>query len=239
MLRNKKILGLIGGMGPYATLTFFEKFLRYNINAKCDQDHFPLYILNDPEIPDRTGSIIKDENLDVISKRLINNAQRLQHLGCHSLIMPCNTAHYFYDDIQDNIDIPIISLVDETLREINSQHKKSFGLLSTFGTVYTNTYNKSAYDFNIKIKTPCNDQQDRLSHIIYDIKSHSKPTEIFKEYHRIEIEKICDEMNKKYNINTFVLGCAEFGIIYDDIQHSKYDFIDPMDIVIGNFYNLT
>ena len=238
MLSNKKILGVIGGMGPYATLTFFEKFLRYNTQANCDQDHFPLYILNDPEIPDRTRSIIRNENLDVISKRLISNAQRLQHLGCHSLVMPCNTAHYFYDEIQDSVDIPIVSLVDETLREINSQRINSFGLLSTFGTVYTNTYNKSAYDFNIKIKTPCNNQQDRLSDVIYNIKSQNKPTEKFKEFQRNEIDKICDEMNQKYNINTFVLGCTELGFIYDDIQ-CKYDFIDPMDIVIENFYNST
>ena len=58
MLTNKKILGVIGGMGPHATLTFFEKFIKYNKYAQIDQDHFPLYICNDPEIPDRTESII-------------------------------------------------------------------------------------------------------------------------------------------------------------------------------------
>ena len=237
MLSKKRILGVIGGMGPYATLTFFEKFIKYNSNVSHDQDHFPIYIINDPEIPDRTQSIIQNTNLDIISSKLISNARNLENIGCHSLVIPCNTAHYFYDEIQDNINIPIISLIDETLHEMHHQSKKSFGLLSTFGTVYTNTYKKSAYDFNIDIKIPSVYQQNRLNKIIYDIKSQNKMTQLFKDEKRKEIEEICDEIQQKYFINTFVLGCTELGIIYNDVRSCKYQFIDPMDIVIKKFYD--
>jgi len=233
MLRsNKKILGVIGGMGPYATMTFFKKFIKYNKKAVKDQDHYPLYILNDPEILDRTNSIIKGEDLDIICKRLGENAIKLEKMGCDYLVMPCNTAHYFYDEIQENVEIPIISLIDETLYEI--QDKNSFGLLSTMGTVFTKVYNKSAYDLKLDICIPNVNQQDRLSEIIYDIKGN-KITEDFIVKKRKELLKICDEMNGDNNVNTFVLGCTELCILG---KMSRYNFVDPMDIVIKKFYDI-
>ena len=235
MLRsNKKILGVIGGMGPYATLKFFEKFIKYNKKAIKDQDHYPLYILNDPEILDRTDSIIKGENLDKICKRLGENAIKLENMGCDYLVMPCNTAHYFYDKIQKNVEIPIISLIDETLYDIREQGKKSFGLLSTMGTVFANVYDKSAYDLKLDVYIPNLNQQDRLSDIIYDIKGNTI-TEDFVVKKRKELLKICDEMYGETGVDTFVLGCTELCILG---KMSRYNFIDPMDMVIKKFYSI-
>jgi aspartate racemase len=237
MLTNKKILGVIGGMGPHATLTFFEKFIKYNKSAQIDQDHFPLYICNDPEIPDRTESIIMHNNLDVISKRLIYNAQQLEKIGCNSLIMPCNTAHHFYDQIQDNVEIPLISIVDETIREIKNKKYESFGLLSTLGTLFSCVYNKSAYDFNMEIKVPNVYQRHKLNKVIYDIKSYPQITPCLKKEKSNEIINICDQMNKQYHITNFILGCTELSIISENLESSKYKFIDPMEVSISQFYN--
>ena len=109
LLREKmedimKTLGIIGGMGTLATLDFFRKVVS-NTEAKCDSDHLHIVIENDSEIPDRT-SFIQGMGIDP-TLHLVNAAKRLESIGADFLVMPCNTAHYFYNKIVKEINIPL------------------------------------------------------------------------------------------------------------------------------------
>jgi len=104
---NQKIIGILGGMGPEATLDLFHKIIKLTY-AEKDQDHLRIIIDNNPKIPDRTDAI-SGTGKDPLPK-LIVTAQILEKAGADFIIIPCNTAHYFISEIQQSIKIPILTL---------------------------------------------------------------------------------------------------------------------------------
>src|SRR5690554_1747344 len=102
-----KSIGIIGGMGPLATCDLFGKIIN-NTNARIDQDHIHVYIDNNTEIPDRTAAILYGGKSPVA--QLVRSAIKLESMGADALIMPCNTAHYFYDEVIKYVNIPMIHM---------------------------------------------------------------------------------------------------------------------------------
>lgn len=92
----RKTIGILGGMGPLATCDLFSKIIQIT-DASCDQEHVRICIVNNTEISDRTNAIIRHGKDPV--PEMVKSAVRLQSFGADVLIMPCNTAHYFYDRI--------------------------------------------------------------------------------------------------------------------------------------------
>ena len=127
-----KTVGIIGGMGPLATVDLFGKIVNLT-DAKCDNDHIHILIDNNTYIPDRTSYILGDGENPI--DELVKSAKRLKNMGADFLIMPCNTAHYFYNDIINNVSIPFINMIEETANYINNKNIKKVGLLSTTGTI--------------------------------------------------------------------------------------------------------
>src|SRR2546428_13639792 len=107
---SQKVIGVLGGLGPWATLDLFEKILRLT-PAKADQDHLRIIIDNNPKIPDRSPAIL-GEGEDP-TPGLIATAQNLQQAGADFLVIPCNTAHFFYDRIVTAVSIPVLHIMDE------------------------------------------------------------------------------------------------------------------------------
>jgi len=136
-----KTLGIIGGMGPAATLDLFSKILKAT-PAKKDQDHIHIIIDNFPQIPDRTAFLLgKRENP---LPYLLKSVRTLEKANVDVLCMPCNTAHYFVEDIRKATPLPFISIVESTLNEIKSsfENSKNIGLLATDGTIIGRVYHK-------------------------------------------------------------------------------------------------
>ena len=104
-MANKK-LGVLGGLGPQATVIFTDMVVRYT-EAGRDQDHIPMIILNDSEIPDRTAFILGTSDESPLPK-MIEDAKFLEKAGCDMIVIPCNTAHFFYDEVEKNVSIPIM-----------------------------------------------------------------------------------------------------------------------------------
>ncbi|MCK4835869.1 MAG: aspartate/glutamate racemase family protein, partial [Candidatus Aminicenantes bacterium] len=92
----KKIIGILGGMGPEATVHLCDLIVK-KTRAEKDKDHIPMIIMNNPEIPDRTAAIIGEGDSPLPD--LIKTAQSLEKAGAHFLVMPCVTAHHFYPDM--------------------------------------------------------------------------------------------------------------------------------------------
>src|SRR5205823_6344060 len=98
-----KVIGVLGGMGPWATLDLFEKILRLT-PAQVDQDHFRLVIDNNPKIPDRSPAILGDS--EDPTPALVATAKNLQQHGADFLVIPCNTAHFFYERVASAVPRP-------------------------------------------------------------------------------------------------------------------------------------
>ena len=117
-----KTLGIIGGMGPLATIDLYKKITDLT-PAKCDQDHIHIIIDSYPQIEDRTKFIVDNEKSPL--EKLKKSAILLEKAGADALIMPCNTAHYFAKDIIETVSIPLIHIVDSAVNSIKSNYPKA------------------------------------------------------------------------------------------------------------------
>ena len=117
---QKKIAGILGGMGPEATVDFIKKVID-KTNAKIDQDHIQMLIDHNPKVPNRHAAINGEgEN---IGPHLAKMALGLERAGADFLVMVCNTAHAFQADIQASVTIPFVSIVDEEILKLKSQYR--------------------------------------------------------------------------------------------------------------------
>ncbi|MCP4154353.1 MAG: amino acid racemase, partial [bacterium] len=139
MIQNEKTIGILGGMGPEATVGMFDNIVAMT-DAKTDQEHIPIIIFNNPKIPKRTEAILA--NGPSALPMLTESAKFLEKAGADFIIMPCNTSHYYYEKIIKHIGIPILHLIKETVAYSVEKHVnlKRVGLLASSGTITTALY---------------------------------------------------------------------------------------------------
>ncbi len=114
-------LGVLGGMGPQATNTFYQ-FVIDRTDARTDQEHVNALILSDCQMPDRTAAILgTEEDREAVYQRLLADARLLEGAGCTVIAVPCNTSHFFLDRVQEQIGIPILHMIRETARLLAAQ----------------------------------------------------------------------------------------------------------------------
>ena len=183
---NEHRLGIIGGMGPQATNTFYQ-YIIDRTDAHSDQEHLSVLIFSDSDMPDRTGAILGSEaDRAAVSQRLLDDARLLEAAGCTVLAVPCNTAHYFLDQVQEQVGIPILHMIRETARLLVSQGRKRPGILGTDGTIQTGLYQREFAALGLEPLVPGPEAQRQVMSLIYhDIKA-GKPgdPEKFAAAHR-------------------------------------------------------
>ena len=113
-MENNKTVGVMGGLGPMATVYFYDMVVRMT-DAKTDQEHIDMVVVNRATTPDRTDYIIGKscENPIHILKK---DAKRLEAFGSDFLVITCNTAHYFYNEIKESVNIPVLNIIEETVK---------------------------------------------------------------------------------------------------------------------------
>src|SRR6056297_3631983 len=117
----KKTVGIIGGMGPDATVDLFSKIVKYT-DANSDQENIHLVIDNNTSIKDRSSYILNYDNSP--EEELKETALKLQEYGVDFLAMPCNTAHFFHDSIQQSLKIPLLNMIEETAIYVKKNSKE-------------------------------------------------------------------------------------------------------------------
>ena len=218
----KKTLGILGGMGPLATADLFRKIVMMT-EAECDQDHIRIIVDSNTEIPDRTAFIVSEG--EDPSPYMIKSAQLLEKAGADCLIMPCNTAHYFYDLIKSKINIPFLNMLEETAKELKKDYTnaKSVGLLATTGTTNTGIYSKIFSRYNINVVKPDLHYQQYVTELIYNIKKGIYDFDLSNFQKTLEVMK-----NDKAEV--FLLGCTEIPIAFDIFKLNE-NIIDPTTVI--------
>ena len=121
-----KKLGVIGGMGPEATNFFYARLIA-RTKAESDQEHIDTVILSHATMPDRTKAILTGEK-DELIKAITEDARNLELLGVSNIAIPCNTSHYFYDEVQAATKVPVIHMIEECVRYIkNTWPDRNYG----------------------------------------------------------------------------------------------------------------
>ena len=216
-------LGVLGGMGPQATNTFYQ-FIIDRTDAQSDQEHVNALILSDSEMPDRTAAILgSDEAKQAVFHRLLADAQLLEQAGCTAIAVPCNTSHYFLDEVQEQINIPIIHMIRETARALAAQGKKRPGILATDGTIQTGLYQKEFAAFGIEAVVPTPEAQEQVMSLIYDdIKAgRDGDPQKFAAIHRDLEKQGCD---------CGVLACTELSVFAAQ-HHLPAFYTDAMAVL--------
>ena len=219
-----KFVGVLGGMGPDATVTMFQNILRAT-NAQSDQDHLRILIYNNPKIPDRTAAIC-DNGEDPLPA-LIESARLLEKAGVDFIVIPCVTAHYFYESIQAAIHIPILHIVKETLGFASEQHPEctTVGLLSTMGTVKTGLFQRFSAEWGINILTPPEPMiRQYVMGAIYSVKagvSSEEPTR--------QLQYAAEHLIQT-GAQAIIAGCTEIPLALTE-KDIYVPFFDPLKIL--------
>lgn len=225
-------LGVIGGMGPKATAVFYDQIIMRTAAHK-DQDHIDMIILNHSSLPDRT-SIILSGNDRLFLDAIRADIQLLELAGVAHIAIPCNTSHYFYDALQAMTHIPIIHMIDETVKTIYERYgeKAKIGLLATNGTARSEIYERACHKYNMKLYTPNEVLQAQIMNIIYtNIKGDL-------QIDAREIESIIRELVYEQGMDCVIIGCTELSCIKLSDEVAKYTF-DAMGILVERAIQLS
>ena len=213
----KKTIGIVGGMGPLATCDLFKKIVEIT-DAACDQDHVRVCIDSNTEISDRTAAILSGGKNPV--PEMVKSAVRLQGMGADVLIMPCNTAYYFYNQIVPFVDTPFLNMLEETAKEIKRRGIKKVGLLATDGTCQSGVY-KTVFDAaGIEMLSPSPVGQQAVMDVIYKgVKAGNLSIDLSG------FNKAMDELFEA-GAEVLVLGCTELPVAFE-LFHIDRPNIDP------------
>lgn len=201
----KKAIGIIGGMGPMATCDLMKKIIE-NTDAACDQEHIRLYVDSNTNIPDRTAAILRG-GADP-RPALTQSAVKLQAMGADLLIMPCNTAHYFVEDMRKAVDIPVLNMQQETADELRRQGITTVAVLATDGTVESGLYDQALKNVGITPVYPDKNEQKLVMSVIYDY------VKAGKDYRDVDKIHAMVEHLRSQGVQGLVLGCTELPIAF-------------------------
>ena len=215
------ILGVLGGMGPQATNTFYQRIID-RTQAESDQEHLQVLIWSDAKIPDRTAGILGGDG-EAVYAALLSGAKLLEGAGCTLLAIPCNTSHYFADRLQGELGIPIVHMIRETVSAIAGAGHRTVGILATDGTIRTGIYQKELEAAGLTAVTPPEDLQRVVMSIIYDEikRGETGSREKFGEI---------DAFLRKAGCDCAILGCTELSV-YRVLHSLPPYYIDAMEIL--------
>lgn len=219
------MLGIIGGMGPMASAVFYD-MISSKTDASCDQENLNLILLSHAGMPDRTEAILsKDEaQIEAVRSKLYADAMFLQNAGCTAIAVTCNTAHYFVNMIEDELDIPFIHLIRETAEAVASRiGAKKVAVLATDGTIETRLYQDELSKRGVIAFTPKAEVQALVMHEIYECIKSGKPADE-------EIWQKIEEYVKAEGCEAAVLACTELSVVRKELSLGSFYF-DPMDIM--------
>ena len=219
---NKKVLGVIGGMGTAATIDFYTRIMNHTVAHK-DQEHIDMVIINHASIIDRTYAI-KNNKLDELLKQMHENLKILENAKVTSIAIPCNTSHSIIDKIQQLTSIPIINMIEETakgLKEVVNKGEK-VGIMATDGTIMLKIYQQACKKYDIEYFVPDDNIQKQIMDIIYD---DAKAKGIFDNEKFKKVLNYFLQNGCKY----VILGCTELSGFKKDFDKNT---IDPMDYLV-------
>lgn len=229
MTVDDKIIGVLGGMGPLATASFYTKLIE-ETQAKKDQDHIHVIIDSNPKIPDRTQAILHGGVSPV--KQMTETANNLEHSGASVIVMPCITAHYFYDEIQKGLTIPFYHVLEGLNDFLNKTYPsvKKIGVLSTTATRKSGLFQSFITDKEVVFPDE-HEQESKVIEAIFGdqgIKQGNKgayPKRLLKEAAQNLI------MNKQCEL--IIGGCTEVELVLSSADLTV-PFVDPMQIAARN-----
>lgn len=203
---KSKIAGVLGGMGPYATVDFMSKVISLT-PADSDQDHARMLVDHNPKTPDR--QIDTDEQRQDVRETLAAMAKGLEAAGADFLVMPCNTAHGFYDLAVEKTSIPFLNIITETVAAIRELEPDamSVGILATDACLQDELYQTAIHDAGMSVLLPSVGEQETVMKLVFKIKSGDQGGEVAHEMSNIANSLI------QRGADVLIAGCTEIPLV--------------------------
>lgn len=218
-----KIIGILGGMGPEATAGLYRMIISAT-PVKKDQDHYRVIIDSNSKIPDRTPAIVGKGESPL--PMMLETGRNLEKAGADFIIMPCNTAHFFFDQLQAGLNILILHMIrlSANYSSVNFSSVRKVGLLASDGTLKSGLYDDCYGKEGIEIIVPSNEFQKQVMMAIYkDIKRGDLSSGEVKL--RLVAEKLIED-----GAEAIICGCTEVSLVLHDGDISV-PVIDPMQVL--------
>ena len=200
-------LGIIGGLGPMATVSFMKRIIDMT-DAACDQEHIHIVVEHCPSIPDRTAYIL-DHSKQNPSPAIISACRTLENAGVDEIAIPCVTAHFFREEIARNIGIPVMDGVLLTADYLKSKGVSKVGIMATDGTIRSGIFENALKSHGIASVLPSDRTQRYVMDLIYNDVKSGRPIEQDK-FGAVAVEL------REEGAEVILLGCTELSVIADE-----------------------
>ncbi|MGL5439268.1 MAG: aspartate/glutamate racemase family protein [Filifactoraceae bacterium] len=218
----EKILGVIGGMGPVATIQFYNNITK-KTPARKDQEHIRMIILNHSTMPDRTSAILSGK-VEEVYNELLKDAKYLEAGGAVAIAIPCNTSHYFVPSLEREVKIPFINMIKEAAKQAKTIFGTGrIGILATDGTIQSKLYQEALKEQGLEPFVPSVDAQKLVMNIIYrDIKAGFKGS--VEDFRKVENQL------QSEGCQGAILACTELSIFKEQENLGSF-YIDAMSVL--------
>lgn len=202
-----KVAGVMGGMGPDATVDFMARVIALTDSGR-DQDHVHMIVDQDPSVPNR-GHALRDGSTDVVDA-LGAMAQRLENAGADFLVLVCNTAHVFLDKVYADTSIPFFSIIDESVNEIDRVRPdaRKVGVMATEGCLGTGIYQDAIKASGRESLEPRGADLEQLMNLINAIKAGNQGEDISRAMHASASALV------EQGAEVIIGGCTEIPIVF-------------------------
>lgn len=198
------LLGVLGGMGPHATVDFLNKLLSVTV-ASCDQDHLPVIVYSLPQIPDRSAAILAGGPSPLPALR--EAVRVLERADAKCIALPCNTAHYWFEELSSSTAVPLIHIVDAVIADLEARDVSGkVALLGTEATMRSDIYHARLNDAGFELLVPDANRQRLVARVIRKIKAGSLP----------DVDGALDELMSsliRSGATACILGCTELPLM--------------------------
>jgi aspartate racemase len=220
---DEPTVGVLGGVGPAATVYFMQRVIDLT-QAQRDQDHINMVVKQHATIPDRTAFLLGRSTSNPLPV-MVEDARELQAAGATFIAMPCNTAHYFYDELQAAVDVPFVNIVDESISAAvaATPDLSLLGVLATDGTVRSGTYERACQRRGLECLIPVEAVQAEVMDIIYEGVKAGRPVP------RMRLEAVIAHLRDR-GCQAIVLGCTELSVLGHQLGVPG-DVIDSLDVL--------
>ena len=216
--QQEKCAGVLGGMGPDATVDFMNRLIRL-VDAEEDSDHIRCIVDNNPKVPSRIKALFEGGKEDP-APCLMDMARRLEAWGADFLVMPCNTAHHYHGQIQSAVRIPVLNMIKLAAEAVRQKfpNLRKVGILATSATVKVGLYEKVFGELGIETLYPDASEQAELLALIKSIKAGQ-----LGQAQRAALITAGRHVLEK-GAQALVLACTELSVIAP--QRGELPFVD-------------
>ena len=220
-----KKLGILGGMGPAASAEFITRLIQQT-PATRDQDHIPFVLWNEPRIPDRSTSMQSGDDLPL--PWLQEGIKGLKHAGCDRIVIPCNSAHFWYSQLS-KIGVPILHIVDSVAEELESLNisNKKIGILGTRGTIESGLYQYHLNRQGWECMVPCKEEMAGLVTPAINLIKANK----FREPQMLLNRAMHSLIDR--GAQAIVLGCTELPLVIRTSREEGIPIINSIDSLVN------